>query len=79
MTQYRKKSLVEAVQFDGSHKHAEELEIDFNDRDLPDGFSMITKQGRVVVNSLDYIINNPDGERYPCNWQTFEDTYELVD
>lgn len=38
-----------------------------------------TKTGRQVAYEGDYIITNPDGERYPCNARTFLDTYEPVE
>lgn len=37
-----------------------------------------TKQGKQYINPGDYIITNPDGERYPCPKDTFEATYEEV-
>ena len=39
---------------------------------------VITKQGWSHLNPNDYLIKNPDGEFYPCNPRTFNNTYEEV-
>jgi hypothetical protein len=44
---------------------------------LKDG-SMQTRTGLHVYHKGDFIIENPDGERYPCPRDVFLKTYELV-
>ena len=40
--------------------------------------SMSTRTGVHSYEKGDFIIKNPDGERYPCPRDVFEKTYELV-
>jgi hypothetical protein len=42
------------------------------------GGSMDTKTGLHSYQKGDFIITNPDGERYPCPRDVFFKTYELV-
>jgi hypothetical protein len=42
------------------------------------GGSMNTKTGLHSYHKGDFIITNPDGERYPCPRDVFLKTYELV-
>jgi hypothetical protein len=40
--------------------------------------SMKTRTGVGFYRKGDFIIKNPDGERYPCPKDVFEETYELA-
>lgn len=43
-----------------------------------EGFEVTTKQGHVRGKPMDYLIFAPDGEKYPCDRETFEATYEIL-
>jgi len=45
---------------------------------FPEGFEVTTKQGRVKGKPGDYLMFGPDGEKYPCDRETFESTYEVL-
>lgn len=45
----------------------------------PDGFIVMTKEGCVKGNCGDYLIINFTGEKYPCDKDIFQKTYEIID
>lgn len=45
----------------------------------PDGFVVTTKEGRVKGKCGDYLILGVDGEKYPCDKDIFEKTYDIID
>jgi hypothetical protein len=40
---------------------------------------VMTHNGPVIVKPGDWLITRADGEVYPCNQATFEETYEAVE
>lgn len=79
MARYRKKPVVEAVQFfSGEQPH--ELAIDViaeRIRYPEDGTALInTLEGTMTANSGDWIIRGVKGELYPCKPDIFAATYE---
>jgi len=79
MPRYRKKPIiVEAERFvPGEHtpkgvKRGDTMET-------MDQWQIHTRQGWVRVRPGDWIITTPDGERYPCAPDVFEQTYEPVE
>lgn len=45
----------------------------------PDGFVVTTKEGRIKGKFGDYLIIGVDGEKYPCDKDIFEKTYDIID
>lgn len=45
----------------------------------PDGFVVTTKEGRIKGKCGDYLIIGVDGEKYPCDKDIFEKTYDIID
>lgn len=41
-------------------------------------YEITSKIGRQMVYTGDWLIRNPDGEVYPCDNETFHNTYEEV-
>jgi hypothetical protein len=89
---FRKKPVViEAVQFDGSKKSFDEIwdwmggDVGPNcgytgpSEDDPQGFKILTLEGRVNATLGDWIIKGIKGEFYPCKPDIFAATYEPVD
>ena len=44
----------------------------------PDGFVITTKEGRVNGKFGDYLIIG-NGEKFSCDKETFENTYDIID
>lgn len=85
MREYRKKSTVKAVQWNPEGQmYSEDVFVQWGisphnpDQERNTRGAINTKQGWQNVNVGDWLITNPDGERYPCNNKTFEETYEEV-
>ena len=77
MPTYKKSATVEAQLYTAGMEHGCEK---FGPVETPELRPYLdTKNGRQFIKPGDYIITNPDGERYPCDAATFESTYELVE
>lgn len=80
MGKFRSKPVeIEAVQFNkaGDHPAVQYSGKDDSGREY---FSVRSKQGRVSVNSGDWIITEPDGSgHYPCAPEVFAAKYEAVE
>ncbi len=50
--------------------------IQIND---PDGFVVTTMEGRVQGKCGDYLMIGVAGEKYPCDKDIFERTYDIID
>lgn len=46
---------------------------------FPEGFEVMTRQGRVNGKPGDYLIIGAQGEKYPCDSAIFKETYEIID
>jgi hypothetical protein len=85
---YRKTSIVEAIEFDGSTDSASELSVLYASNVYPefgsDEATHTTWTGRMVIESPDrryavagdWIVTDANGERYALNRQVFLETYE---
>ncbi len=85
---FRKKPVViEAMQFDGSHKSADEIigwSVGsalkcFEPEGLLSHMIIDTLEGRMTAVCGDWIIRGVKGEFYPCKPDIFEATYEAVE
>lgn len=84
MTSYRKKPVViEAVQWDGAPKTANEFigeryGTDWEYAKDSEDIVIKTLEGNMTCHVGDYIICGIKGELYPCKPDIFEATYEAV-
>ena len=46
---------------------------------LPEGFEVTTMEGKVIGKKGDYLMFGVDGEKYPCNKEIFEKTYDKIE
>ena len=79
---YRKTSLIEAEQFDGSIKQITRYKVhivgptSWGDASY---FLLPTKKGNMKLNTGDYIATGVDGEHWAIDKNIFERTYKRVD
>lgn len=45
---------------------------------FPEGFEVTTMEGKVRGNSGDYLMFGVAGEKYPCNKEIFEKSYDII-
>jgi len=45
---------------------------------FPEGFKVTTLEGEMVGKPGDYLMFGVDGERYPCDKDIFEKTYDVI-
>ena len=85
---FRKKPVViEAIQFDGRHGSADQIQIWSSGRVkkayAPQGYlgflKIATLEGQMNAEAGDWIIRGVKGEFYPCKPDIFEATYEKVE
>jgi len=46
---------------------------------FPEGFEVTTRQGKVRGKPGDYLIFGVDDEKYPCDKEIFEKTYDIIE
>ena len=46
---------------------------------FPEGFEVTTKEGKLSGKQGDYLMFGIDGEKYPCDKDIFERTYDIID
>ena len=79
---YRKTTLIEAEQFDGSIKQITRYNVHIvgpTSRGDASYFLLPTKEGSMKLNTGDYIATGVDGEHWAIDQDIFERTYERVD
>lgn len=45
----------------------------------PEGFEVTTMEGRLKSKSGDYLMFGVNGEKYPCDKEIFEQTYDILE
>ena len=46
---------------------------------LPEGFEVTTKEGKLRGKAGDYLMFGIKGEKYPCDKEIFEESYDIID
>ena len=86
---FRKKPVtISAVQWDGTYRHAKQLELELGlytqaltsheENDTCTQWRIATLEDGHVVSPMDWIITGVKGEHYPCKPDVFELTYEAA-
>lgn len=46
---------------------------------FPEGFEVTTKEGKLFGKPGDYLMFGIKGEKYPCDKEIFEESYEIIE
>ena len=65
--------------FEGEFKKCMKKPIPVHAVQINEGFSVTTMEGVVYGKAGDYLMIGVDGERYPCNKEIFEKSYDFID